>query len=224
MNDINLIPRYRIEARQRRSRIRAWAWGCAGYAAVMVAACAVAASVFGGGDRSTSGEMGRMERQLADTNRQLTLVRPEMDEARAQLDAGRAVTVQPDWGLLLKLLAQSRGDSVVLDRVALSPVEAPTVAEKIEATKPAAGGNIALAAAKKKRDAEKRKPLCVEIQISGLARTQLDVSQFVLRLEQIKLFDQVKLLDTSRAAPGESAVISFRLQCSMAEDLGGRKP
>lgn len=226
MNSINLIPQHRIEARRRRVRVRAWAWICAGYASVLVVGCAMAMVMFGSKDRVTSGELARLTRQVTDQSRQLALVQPEMNEAMAQLDASRAVTVQPDWGLLLKLLAHSRGDSVVLDRVALSPVEPPGH-QKLDEAKPVAPGNIALASAAKakaNRDTVARKPLHVEIQISGLAKSQLDVSAFVLRLEQQKLFDHVKLLATSRVSSSEASAVTFRLQCSMVEDFGERKP
>jgi Tfp pilus assembly protein PilN len=55
------------------------------------------------------------------------------------------------------------------------------------------------------------------LEMRGLARTQASVSTFVASLEELKLFDQVRLLRTGREPFLSDSVITFDLECSLSD-------
>jgi Tfp pilus assembly protein PilN len=55
------------------------------------------------------------------------------------------------------------------------------------------------------------------LEMRGLARTQASVSIFVAALEEMKLFDQVRLLRTGREPFLSDSVITFDLECSLSD-------
>lgn len=59
--------------------------------------------------------------------------------------------------------------------------------------------------------------------IRGLATTQAGASKFILRLQDLGLFDQVKLVRTGRESVLETAAVSFELSCFISEE-GKVKP
>jgi hypothetical protein len=57
----------------------------------------------------------------------------------------------------------------------------------------------------------------VALEILGVGRTPVAVSQHVLRLEQTGLFSKVALVDTGREAYLNGNAIAFRLQCTFGD-------
>ncbi|MBI1367842.1 MAG: hypothetical protein GC162_04225 [Planctomycetes bacterium] len=219
MTAINLIPTYRIVSRQRRKRLRGWVTALTVYTLLLLLACAAARVVWGQSDRALSGEVADLEATIKKTNADLAALKPQLAEAQLQLEASLAVAVQPDWSVMLALLGKERGQSVVLDRISIKPVE-PV---KPVATAPENGRlGAAVSAApegssKKDKEKDTRKPMNFAVEITGLGREQTDVSQFVLRLEQTGLFRRVQLLDTARYPFGQGMAVSFHLMCSMGD-------
>jgi Tfp pilus assembly protein PilN len=50
--------------------------------------------------------------------------------------------------------------------------------------------------------------------VSGYARSQAAVSQFVLRLDELDVFERVDLLKSGREAMFDGDAIGFQVQCS----------
>ena len=61
------------------------------------------------------------------------------------------------------------------------------------------------------------------LRLAGVGRSQAAVSQFVLRLEQLGLFDRVTLLDTRREPFGADSAVGFRAVCIMHVREGAGK-
>ena len=57
----------------------------------------------------------------------------------------------------------------------------------------------------------------VLLEVVGIGRSQLAVSQHVLRLEQTGLFSKVNLIDTGREPFLNTNAIGFRIQCVFGE-------
>lgn len=209
---VNLIPSKRLHARQRRRRLRAWCGVTAGYLALLIAACLVTDSVWSRPGQAVTQQLADVEVQVAEINRQLALVQPEIAEAKNQLDASRAVAVQPDWSLLLALLSRLRGDAIVLEKCVLTPEEQ---AAPIQPVPVAAAGRAPASSSARPRATPKR--MSVRLELRGLGRENHDVSQFVLKLEQAGLFDSVRLLETSRAPFGAGHAVAFRVHCLLQE-------
>jgi hypothetical protein len=207
MKSVNLIPGPRRDAKRRRRHRNTCVAACGAYAAVLACAVGVARIVWGGaavveelGTRIETAEkdIHRLERQTADA-------RVELATARATVEANRTVAGQPDWSVLLGLLAKTTGDDVVLRAVSIAPP--PNVAGPA----PVAAGTAGANATQPKAMPD------VVLDVGGIGRSQLAVSQHVLRLEQTGLFSKVTLLDTGREAYLNGNAIAFRLQCTFGD-------
>ena len=55
---------------------------------------------------------------------------------------------------------------------------------------------------------------------TGCGQSQTAVSNFVLRLERTELFDQVKLIGTSRRPFLSGSAVEFQVECFLAEAGG----
>lgn len=184
---VNLIPESRLVAQKRRRRIQAW-----------IATVAVTIGVVGAGGAWSllsivdHGTKERME--LSDLSGRTSQLQQVLDEkqralvnANARLRAMLVVTLEPDWSLLMAVLAEALEDDAVLESFRLVPV--------IEEDAPA--------------DA---RPTYV-VMLSGIARTQEGVSSYVLSLEGLALFELVTLKESARRTVNEQEVVIFTLQC-----------
>jgi len=192
VNGINLIPAPRRRARIARAHLRGWAAGWAFSGLALLVGCLVIRTSWGGARSALAEEVDQATRTIRVSNRQAEILRRRLADARWKLESGRAVGQQPDWSILLALLAKNLGDDVVLERCQLFPAD-PAPAEA-SATGAMAGGRYVF-------------------EIDGLARSQLAVSRFVLRLEKTGLFDQVRLISTSRRTFLGQKAVAFRLEC-----------
>ena len=57
--------------------------------------------------------------------------------------------------------------------------------------------------------------------LGGLGRTQSSVAQFVVRLEQTGLFDEVKMITATREPFLSNEAVGFKLECRMSEGRAG---
>lgn len=212
---VNLVPIRRLQARQRRRRVRQWLGACTVYLALLAVACGVVDAMWGRPGRAVTEELAAVHRDAADVAQQLALVQPELAEAKNHLEASRAVAVQPDWSILLALLSRLRGESIVLERCALTPDNDPSQIRPAQVTP------VAAPAANLRPPL--RKHMSVRFELRGLGRTNQDVSAFVLKLEQAGLFDSVRLLETARAPFGPGHAVSFRVHCLLQEKQEGTR-
>jgi len=148
--------------------------------------------------------MASIAEEINSCNRRIAALKIEITKAETKVEAHRALGNQPDWSILLAMLADSLEDDVVLNKChfATAP-KAPSVA--------AGGGD----------DPPGRQLFTLEV--SGLGRSQTAVSQFVLRLEKAKLFDRVKLIKTGRQKFLTGRAIGFQLECSLGDASGGAR-
>ena len=209
MQSVNLIPAFRRDAKRRRRHLKLSALACGAYA-VLLAFGLLAAHVMWEGGAGAAGGAAALEQQLAAADedvRRLTRdaeqARAELTRARASLEASRTIGGQPDWSVLLALLAETTGEDVVLRSVSVVP--------PLTATAPA--GPTAAGAGPTAPAPE------VVLELAGVGQTQLAVSRHVLRLEQTGLFARVTLLDTGREPFLNSPAIGFRLQCAFGDPL-----
>ncbi len=192
MQRINLIPNQRQLARQKRVRLRYWLGAVAGYAALAVVACVVYRAASSPVDfAALSDQYSELEVELTAAKQQREALIPELREQQLLLAAGRSIADQPDWSLMLTYLADEvLGDSVVLSDCSLKPAQDHSGDGSLSDT-----------------------PLTFTL--SGYAKTTPDVSRFVLRLEQMGLFDKVTLARTDREPFLAGTAIVFEIQCDL---------
>ncbi|MCP3904439.1 MAG: hypothetical protein GY715_12495 [Planctomycetes bacterium] len=210
MTRVNLIPRARRQRMRRQEHQRRWITIAAGYALFIVIALVVAKLV-------SATDKGALDEELARTNASITTdratvvnLRRQLGDAAALLKAQYAVQGQPDWGILLALLAEATGDEVVLRECRLQHAAGGI------------GGSMDIPGAAGPRTETGMPPTYLEL--GGLGRSQNTVTQFVLRMDEIPLFRKVHLQDTRREPFGEGHAIAFRVVCMLDTEEGAAGP
>jgi len=190
MGSINLIPDKRQLARQRRVRYRVWVASTVGYTAIVLAACLVFKGLGSHMDTTEISEtLAGLDAQLDQIEQQQNQLKPQLAEQRLILASGRSITDQPDWSMLLSYLADKvLGDAVILSGCSMGPAPGDAQPEG----PPRTG---------------------ITVTLTGYAKTTPAVSQFVLRLEESKLFDRVTLTRTNREPFMDGQAIAFEAHC-----------
>ena len=184
---VNLLSPARLAARHRRRRIRSWVVGVGMYAALLVAIWMGARVLTGGAGQTLASQIDRTERRITQSKQRMAALQPKLAEARTTLAASRAVGEQPDWSLLLGLLSKLLDERTVLTNCRLEPLDdAPRTAEGP-----------------------------YRLHISGMGRTQVAVSAYMLRLEESGLFDKVTLVDTQTEPFRQGEAVGFRIECRL---------
>ena len=196
---VNLIPASTLTARQKGRRGRWWIAACLTYLAILGAAYLGCWLKWDRGKGPGEDGMKEVVAQIEQANRRMAALRIATSAIAAKIEANRAVGNQPDWSVLLAMVAKSLGQDVVLKHCRLE-LESSKLALK-----------EASASADPRNDGKKH----FLFELSGLGRSQTAVSQFVLRLERAGLFDRVKLIRTSREKFLSGNAVSFQLACSL---------
>jgi len=183
---VNLVPTARLEARQRRLAIRHAAIGCGAYALALCLGWAALHLAWGGAGGVLDEQIRRHERQIQEARAAAAELEPRLAEARTTLAASRSVSGQPDWSIVLDLLANQLGPDVALSSVVLLPREEG---------RPGVTG--------------------YELRLAGLGRSIPSVSGFVMRLEQTGLFDRLMIRDTEKRTVRDGSAVAFRAEATL---------
>jgi Tfp pilus assembly protein PilN len=213
----NLIPSHRRRARRRHVRIRRWIAAGTMYAAAMLALGAVCRLTAGGPEPAVADELAKLSHVMKTTNQSMAELSRQLGEAQATLNLSRAIGSEPDWSQLLSLLAQSLGQDVVLNSCQLEPAPASAVRAGQAVKAAAAGVGTGGVSAATAEASSACRPVRYRLRISGRGRSQAAVSEFVLRLEQTKLFDQVLPPKTNRETFLRKDAIAFWVECVLSE-------
>lgn len=205
MTSVNLIPAPRREAKARKEHLRKWMVAGAAYAVVILLGY-LACFIFSDADsEAVFRDLKQVASDIEQTDERMRSLASAIAETQRKLSAAQAVARHPDWSLLLGILADSLADEVVLERCTLIPIE--------DDCGPAEGDSS--------DEAEAPDPLAASLRrsfrcdVTGYARTQTGVSRFILRLENIHLFDRVKLVKTARQSFLNGQAVAFELECSL---------
>lgn len=203
MNSVNLLPAAYIAASIARRRLRAWALASSAYAVVLCLGSLIAIAQRGSAGEQFEVQTSARQIELESLGGKIRTVRQELAAISAELAAARAIGVHPDWSRLLDVLATQRGDRVVLESVDLRTVSVTP--------DPKQGG----AAGTLKSDSK------LMLEVSGLARSLSDVSNYQLALESTKLFARVALVESGpRTKSGARAIDATAFKISA--ELDGR--
>ncbi|MEX0886572.1 MAG: PilN domain-containing protein [Phycisphaeraceae bacterium] len=190
---VNLIPAHRLEARRRRRRLRAWLVATCFWAIILASLWTAAWVGLTGPDRALARQLQNAQQQLAHTHAAISDLRPQLVDAEASLAAGRRIGDEPDWALLLALLSRWLDEKAVLTRARLAPLNDPPRPDE-------------------ELDLRQR----YQLELTGLAASQAEVSRVVLRLEQAPIFDSVKLVHTQREPfLNDQSAVGFHIECRL---------
>lgn len=199
----NLIPAARRHRACLRSRVRTWSVVTAAYAAIVALGVFLALM----GREDTSATQQAIDALAADAERLQEDIRFLGSSIAAQatlLQAHRSLQADPDWSLLLALVASRVDDDVALTGIQLAPRRADRSAEEDppDAAAPASPGAAAY-----------------ELVLTGRAPSQGRVTDFVLDLEGLGVFDSVAILDAQRdsESAAEESGVRFVILCLLVE-------
>ncbi|MEZ6190765.1 MAG: hypothetical protein R3C45_05675 [Phycisphaerales bacterium] len=197
MQRINLIPKSRQRDRQRRVRVRLWICMSLCYAALLAAACLSYRGMSSSHDLTAlTVDLDEKQAELTRLEDQQKSLRPRLNEQKLILVAEQSISDQPDWSLLLTYLADEvLGDKVVLSGCVLAPSAPGDKADNTDSD-------------------------TLVLTLTGYGQGTADVSQFILRLEQIGLFEKVTLARTNREPYLAGQAIAFEARCVMVNGGG----
>jgi Tfp pilus assembly protein PilN len=211
---VDLIPSPRRALRKRRLRTRLWTAGLSGYVAVLAALLGGTAAAWETDNRTPAAQLSHVEMENDLRRRDSSRLTASIIERQRELAASRSVEHQPDWSILMGLLARAMGPDAALRTAQLSQevveAKAPVSAAAAAPTE-AAGG-----AADPKAGAEPAPPArAFTLRLTGVARSQGAVSGVVQSLEASGVFSRVELQEARREAGAGADAIAFNIFCRL---------
>jgi Tfp pilus assembly PilM family ATPase/Tfp pilus assembly protein PilN len=198
---VDLLPSEHVRAKLRRRRARRWVTVGGAYVALLVIVY-LGCWVFGGdATRCDPKDIDQADRRISLCDEQIAGARAQLDALGTLQEAQQLVECQPDWSILLSLISRDLGPEVVLKGLRFdgTSLEAPMKDEDDLATE----------------DTPSPEASAFLFELAGLGRSQMAVSQFVLRLEQGGIFDKVKLVKTNREEYLSGRAVAFQLACTL---------
>lgn len=205
MNAINLMPVQRRLAKARRRRIMKWAGALGVYCLALLLGCVLSSHYVPRNDQGLEAQAMRADTQLKAARTRTAVLNEDIAKANQRLQTVQAIQQHPDWGTMLDLVARNLGNTMVLDSCRLQAIG---LADKENKPSPDAA---------KQADGAS-KPIVLEI--TGLAKNHSDVSDYMLRLEKLRLFSKIRLIKTSHQVFLNDKATTFHLECLVSGDEG----
>jgi hypothetical protein len=213
VNGVNLIPLVRVQARRRAARIRVWLVIMPLCASILAGAYGWIRVAWSSDLDSITAEIKKADADIRAADKEDSAAKARIAELQPRFRAAKAVGDQPDWGLLLSLVASRLGHDAVLNSCTLSP-PADGIAVPVAAT---VSGKTSKAGEARPR--ESGRPERFTLALSGLARTQDAVSAFVSGLEDAGVFDRVTIAEARRTAVAGQEGVAFRVECTLSDSV-----
>jgi Tfp pilus assembly protein PilN len=204
MGDINMIPADRLAKKHQKARLRLWTLVCGVYFIFLVVFVLSGRFFWGGYNDPITEEIKSTAERIESYSSTIQQLQEKLGKATAELQACQAISCRPNWSKLLVLLSGELGEEVVLGNCQIVILNKgrnvkDNLREFFSSSDPAA------------LLAERR----YKLELSGYGRTQTAVSQFVLRLERMRIFDSVRLINSYRGAFLKSEAVAFSIECSI---------
>jgi len=210
MGDVNLIPTKRLTSKRRLVRLRIWALVCGAYLASLAVASLSARVLWPDNDDAIVEQLTEASQSIEQYNCTIIELREKLAEETSALETIGAVSSQPDWSKLLILLSNELQEEVVLNSCRLVSLDKNdnNVRDHLQELLCSLPVGVLLA--------ERR--FCLSL--GGFGSTQSSISQFVLRLEEIKIFESVRLIDSHRQPFGTpdrfgGEAVAFSIECRL---------
>lgn len=196
VTNVNLIPAPRRQAAAAHTYLVKWVAAMGLYCILLLATSVVCVTYADKGASPLTRESRRLSARLDNATRTLLSLHRERTVTQQKLLSAKEVGKQPDWGVLMAVLVSNLTDEVVLDLCRLERGRKKGGSDKQPTT---LDGQLVLV-------------------LSGLAKSQADVSGFILRLEKTNLFAKVTMVKARREPFLSSKAIAFELKCSIETD------
>jgi len=203
MRSFDLTPSWRHEARRRSGKLRFWC-ATAGLYCVATVAGVIWVQMLSTVEPDQSDVLTKLNERIDTAQREVVQVEQDLERLRPAMQISQALANRPDWSVLLALLAELRGDSVVLSRCTLDAASNP---------------NLSTAESDTGDPLQQARRAGFELELEGVANSQASVSQFVLDIESTHLFSEVVLVETSRTEVRKRDVVAFQVKCTLSDSV-----
>ena len=193
MKLVNLLPQPIIAARARRLRRRTWTRAMLAYSVVIFAAMIAVDGVLIEPTDALAAESLAIDSDIAANQARLDLQARTQAELIAELAVLTEIHGQPDWSIFVAHVSEARGESV-----SIRSLRVTLQRESIAQITP---GKLA------------RGPYRIEI--GGVARSQSDVSAYIVRLERAGLLEDIMLKGTAPTSAGGGDAFTFSLEATV---------
>lgn len=209
---LNLIAAGRMAARRRAVVIRRWLEAGSVFVLAVVAVGVVGHARWADDPGALAAELEALRARGATAEGQVRRLNDEMAAVERRVAANRAMTSQPDYAVLLAVMAGTLDERVMLRSCGFEPLPLDELAG-------GAARTVAGSVVRKAADG-------FELKAAGYARSQADAAGYVLRLEKTGLFRRVRLLSTRREPVpfGSGSAIAFEIRCAIAPVEGDAGP
>lgn len=198
----NLLPRGLAEARACRIRRHRWMMALAAYTGALSVVCGSMWMITQPGLASASTELAELTQRNRESSQSIDAFERQFKTINDALEHRQNLSEQPDFSVLLKLIARSVDSSTVLRQLSLRG----SGSDKLRAT-PAPSGSD-------------REPRYFVLLIQGTSAGENGVTHFSSKLAAAGLFDRVELRRTGRDLAGPGGGVAFELECFISEPAG----
>lgn len=213
LGGVNLLAKSFADSSRQRVLMKRWTKGLILYVLLLGG---LAAALFGGDSNRDElrGTSETLETKLTSRKRELSEQSGRASVLRKQLRAAEAVGQHPLWGQVFAVVAAKASGRVVLSGLSLTVNEPPRASEA------AASGGAKTQGTKNTLNAR-----TAVIVVNGRARGLSEVNEYVLALEDLGVFDQVRLKDATNVDSGTGPVTTrFEVVCKVEQRRLGGKP
>lgn len=203
MSVVNLLPRHRRAKLRTQRHLRLWAGSLGVYTAILSAAVAGAAIFAPPHATSIEQALVRTDRLIAQREAELDRRQSAARAIATDLRLVEAVGKQPDWSILLRLVAAELGEETALSAWSVEPIAGTASATQSSGTTgtPRAGSVPQVL----------QEPAGYSMRVVGMAPSHAVVTDAVLRLEDTGLFRSVRLESARQDVRGSTRFASFTI-------------
>ncbi len=199
----NLIPAPRWRAKMRQKRIRKWIVVFGVYLIILLGAHVTVKRFFDPDNTTLAQEVRDEAARMSLLNARVMSLQGQVAQANSELLAARSVGKQPDWSILMWLMADTSGQDIVLNQCLLKKIEQEDSSAK----------NVRRSGGDNAKRTSKRNRIRYTVLVGGFANSHEAISKFVLKLEDTGLFEQIRLEGTNRREFHETQAVAFKIAC-----------
>ncbi|GEM_PF-1503354 len=207
---VNLISPARASRVRTRMLARRWATGL-GFYTLLLGTLGLVLTGTASRQQELREAVLLFEAKAESRKQELASDRRRAEDLRKALRAAQAVGMHADWGRMLTIIAAEAGDTITIDKLDV----------KVEQEQPRVVGTSAAGSAARPGSRERTPSRHARVLISGIGADLASVQSMTVRLEEIGVFDQVRIQETSAMeARGQTwTLVKFQIVCTMRETV-----
>ncbi len=193
MIDYDYTPKPKRIERARHKCTRIAIFAVATYSAIASTTGSAVRMTWGSGNHNLEGELSDISQLVINQSNLLGEYEMRLAKAKLKLSIFRSVSDHPDWSILMAMVGSQITDE---NQISLFKLEKRITAETSQA--------------KNSRSNES-----YQVSIQGKSGSLKGISQFLINLEQLGIFKQVKLLETKGLETDENIAVQYSILCSI---------